>query len=209
MKNKNLVVLSLVSIFFIVICYFFVDRQVVWFAHEHNLRQYSILYFFSDYLVNIINFTIFFFYIYYFIKMLLKNVSDFDARFLLVANAIVIGQFIKEILKGVFGRYWAETFRNNNPSLIRDNVYGFNWFKFDSSYASFPSGHATFIFSFVVCMWILFPKYRWLYSILAFLVVVGQLLQYFHYASDLIAGALLGTIVAIYTCCHYKKNIKG
>ncbi|QLE78758.1 phosphatase PAP2 family protein [Francisella sp. Scap27] len=205
MKNKNLILLSLVSLVFIVICYFFVDRQVVWFVYGHDLRQYSILYVFSDYLVDLINFLIFGFYIYYFGKLLSKNISDFDAKFVLVANAVVIGQFIKEILKGIFGRYWAATFKNNNLSLIHDNAYGFNWFKFDGNYASFPSGHATFIFSFIVALWILFPKYRLIYAILAFLVISAQLLQYFHFASDLIAGALLGTIVATYTANHYKK----
>ena len=208
MKKKNLVLVAFGSIFLILICYFFVDRQIVWFAYEHNFRQYAMLYFFSDYIVNLINFLIFFFYIYYFIKLVSKKVSYFDSRFILVANAVVIGQFIKEILKGVFGRYWAETFRNNNPSLIRDNLYGFNWFKFDNSYASFPSGHATFIFSVVVSMWILFPKYRWLYAIVAFLVTMAQLLQYFHFASDLIAGATLGSIVAVYVCQNYKRKNK-
>lgn len=205
---KRIILYTILSILTIVICYYCVDRQVVWYAYEHNLRQYHILYFFSDYIVNIISFGIFIFYLYFFVKLALKKVSNFDSRFILVANAMVIGQFIKEILKGVFGRYWAETFRNNNPSLIRDNAYGFNWFKFDSSYASFPSGHATFIFSIAVSMWILFPKYRWFYGILTFLVIAAQLLQYFHFASDLIAGALLGTIVAIYMSQHYK-NIKG
>lgn len=206
---KRIFLYTTLSILAIVVCYYCVDRQIVWFAHDHNLRQYSILYFFSDYLVDAINFGIFFFYIYYFVKLSLKKVSEFDSKFILVANAMVIGQFIKEILKGVFGRYWAATFRNNNPSLISDNLYGFNWFKFSGDYASFPSGHATFIFSIVVSLWILFPKYRLLYALLAFLVVTAQLLQYFHFASDLIAGALLGTLVAIYTCNHYKnKRIK-
>ena len=157
---------------------------------------------------NIINFLIFFFYIYYSIELVSKRVSDFDSRFILVVNAVLIGQFIKEIFKGICGRYWADTFRNNNPSLIHDNAYGFNWFKFNGDFGSFPSGHATFIFSFIVGLWILFPKYRWLYMVLAFLVIAAQLLQYFHYASDLIAGATLGTIVAVYTCQHYKGENK-
>ncbi len=208
MKNKNLILLSSISLFFIVICYFFVDRQVVWFAHNHDFRQYTILYILSDHIVTIINFIVFFFYIYYFMKLICKRFSDIDSKFILVANAILIGQFIKEILKGVFGRYWAATFRNNNLSLIHDNAYGFNYFKFSGNYASFPSGHATFIFSFAVSMWILFPKFRWFYGLLAFLVTMAQLLQYFHYASDLIAGAIIGSIVAVYTCGYYKNKYK-
>ncbi|ADA79124.1 hypothetical protein FTU_1497 [Francisella tularensis subsp. tularensis TIGB03] len=71
---------------------------------------------------------------------------------------------------------------------------------------SFPSGHATFIFSFSVSMWILFPKYRWLWALLAFLVVVTQLLQYFHFVSDLIVGLMLGSIIGYYAAQSYTKK---
>ena len=208
MKNKNLITLLLSSVFFIVICYLYVDKQIVWFLYEHNSRQYTILKFFSDYLVDLISFFIFGFYICYFIKLCCKKISAFDSKFICIANAVTIGQFIKEIFKGICGRYWADTFRNNNPSLIHDNAYGFNWFKFNDDFGSFPSGHTIFIFSLIVGLWILFPKYRWVYTVLAFLVTAAQLLQYFHYASDLIAGATLGTIVAVYTCQHYKGENK-
>ncbi|AVC44556.1 phosphatase PAP2 family protein [Francisella tularensis subsp. novicida] len=197
-----LITLGVVSIFF---CYFFVDRQIVWFLYEHNSRQYKIMRFFSDDIISFIKDLVFVFYIYYFIKLILKKLVDTDIKILLVANAIIIGQFIKDILKGIFGRYWPETFKNN-PSLIRDNLYGFNWFDFDNINNSFPSGHATFIFSFSVSMWILFPKYRWLWALLTFLVVVTQLLQYFHFASDLIAGSMLGSIIGYYAAQSYTKK---
>ena len=204
MKNKNLIMLVSIGLFFVVICYLYIDRPIVWFLHDHDSRQYTILLFLSDYLVDLINFFIFGFYVNYFIKLCCKKISVFDSKFIYVANAVIVGQLIKDILKGIFGRYSTSTFRNNNLSLVHDNAYGFNWFKFNADYASFPSGHATFIFSFVVGLWILFPKYRWLYAVLAFSVIAAQLLQYFHFASDLIAGAMLGTIVAAYSCQHYK-----
>ena len=99
MKNKNLITLLLSSVFFIVICYLYVDKQIVWFLYEHNSRQYTILKFFSDYVVNIINFLIFFFYIYYSIELVSKRVSDFDSRFILVVNAVLIGQLLKKFSK--------------------------------------------------------------------------------------------------------------
>ncbi|WP_235261391.1 phosphatase PAP2 family protein [Candidatus Francisella endociliophora] len=114
----------------------------------------------------------------------MKKIIATDKKPLLVANAIVIGQFVKDILKGFFSRYWPETFKNN-LSLIRDNAYGFNWFKFDNINNSFPSGHATLIFSFCVSLWILFPKYKLLWALLISLVVTAQLLQYFYFASGL------------------------
>ncbi|MBK2356513.1 phosphatase PAP2 family protein [Francisella hispaniensis] len=203
--TKKSLLLIIFGMFLIFFCYFFVDRHIVWLLHEHNSTQYTIMRFFSDDLVSFLNISIFVFYIYYFIKLLYKKVSATDTKFLLVANAVLIGQFIKEILKGIFGRYWTETFKNN-PSLVRNDLYGFNWFTFDNINNSFPSGHATFIFSFSVSMWILFPKYRWLWALLAFLVVATQLLQYFHFASDLIAGSMLGSIIGYYTALTYKQK---
>jgi membrane-associated phospholipid phosphatase len=47
-------------------------------------------------------------------------------------------------------------------------------------------------------MWFLFPKLRWLWFLLAFLVVVGQIGMYYHFLSDVIAGALLGSLVGFY-----------
>jgi membrane-associated phospholipid phosphatase len=116
----------------------------------------------------------------------------------LACNAVVIGQFLKDIFKVIFGRYWPATFVCNNPSLVSNHVYGFQWFKSGSAYASFPSGHTTFIFSFSISMWFLFPKLRWLWFLLAFLVVVGQIGMYYHFLSDVIAGALLGSLVGFY-----------
>ncbi|ABI83226.1 hypothetical protein FM755_07825 [Francisella tularensis] len=123
--NKKGSLLSNLGVFSIFFCYFFVDRQIVWFLYEHNSRQYTIMRFFSDDIISFIKDLVFVFYIYYFIKLILKKLVDTDIKILLVANAIIIGYFIKDILKGIFGRYWPETFKNN-PSLIRDNLYGFN-----------------------------------------------------------------------------------
>lgn len=205
MNNKKIALIAIIGFALIVVSYFFADRQIVWFLYEHNSRQYTFLRFFSDDLVLIIKKLTFIFYIYFFAKTILNKIVDTDKKLLLVANAIIVGQFIKDILKGVFGRYWPETFKNN-PSLIRDNAYGFEWFKFDNINNSFPSGHATFIFSFCVSMWILFPRYRWLWALLSFVVVTTQLLQYFHFASDLIAGAMLGSFVGYCFARLYKDN---
>ncbi|MFV9972971.1 MAG: hypothetical protein AB8V06_01890 [Francisella endosymbiont of Hyalomma asiaticum] len=43
-------------------------------------------------------------------------------------------------------------------------------------------------------------------GLLAFLVLITQLLQYFHFASDLIAGAMLGSIIGYYTALTYQQK---
>jgi membrane-associated phospholipid phosphatase len=205
MSLRSLTTLYLAGLVLIVFCYFFVDRQFVWFLYEHHTRNYNILEIFANDITYLLTKAICVFYIYYFIKLVLAKASQTDYKIMLIANAVVIGQVLKDFIKGIFGRYWTETFINNNPSLIRDHVFGFNWFHSGTAYTSFPSGHATFILSFSVAGIILFPKLRWLFILLALLVTLSQLLMYFHFASDLIAGAIFGSLVGYYTASFYKK----
>nr|WP_274930354.1 hypothetical protein [Francisella tularensis] len=41
---------------------------------------------------------------------------------------------------------------------------------------------------------------------MAFLVVVTQLLQYFHFVSDMIVGSMLGSIIGYYAAQSYTKK---
>ena len=65
-----------------------------------------------------------------------------------------MAETIKNGLKFVFGRTWPETWVNNNPSFIRDGVYGFNWFHGGAGYASFPSGHMSVTCALAAVLWI-------------------------------------------------------
>ena len=205
MKNRHLILFILFISSFIVISYFFFDRQVVWFLVRHHSRDLGLLKIFANSITYVISIFVFIFYFYFLIKIMTKSVNRLDKSLLIVSNAIIIGQFLKEVFKTIFGRYWAATFTCNNPSLISSHVYGFNWFKSGSAFASFPSGHATFIFSFSVSMFLVFPKLRWIWVLLAILVTVGQIGMYYHYVSDVLAGALLGGLVGLFAV-KYKVN---
>ncbi len=111
--------------------------------------------------------------------------------------SLVSALAIKEQLKFVFGRTWPETWINNNPSFFGDGSYGFTPFHSGVAYASFPSGHTTAIFSVIVVLWISWPSYRWLYALIAGLVVVGLIGADYHWVSDIIAGAFLGTAAGV------------
>src|SRR5262249_32199585 len=111
---------------------------------------------------------------------------------LLTALAYVASSAIKETLKYAFGRTWPETWINNNPSLIRDGVSGFNFFHGGPGYASFPSGHTAAIASVMVVLWICYPRGRPLYALLIATVVIGLLGANYHFLSDIIAGGFIG-----------------
>ena len=125
-------------------------------------------------------------------------------RLLLVSKACVITLFLKEVLKGLFGRSWTDTFVCNNPSYLKDQVYGFHWFQFNPTFASFPSGHTALATAFAVSMSLVYPAWRWLWALLALIVALGQIFSYYHFVSDVIAGAALGWWVA--WCNHRFKH---
>ena len=99
---------------------------------------------------------------------------------------------IKDQLKFVFGRTWPDTWINNNPSLIRDGVSGFNFFHGGAGYSAFPSGHTTVTCAVVAVFWVSYPRYRPLYAALVAVVVIGLIGANYHFLSDVIAGGFIG-----------------
>jgi undecaprenyl-diphosphatase len=60
---------------------------------------------------------------------------------------------------------------------------------------SFPSSHAVNNFTIAVLMLRIFPKYTWVLLITAFLVVLSRPYVGVHYPSDILGGAIIGSIV--------------
>jgi membrane-associated phospholipid phosphatase len=121
-----------------------------------------------------------------------RPLSRPEAVVLLCALSLVIASAIKNQLKIVFGRTWPETWVRDNPSLIRDGVYGFHPFHGGAGYESFPSGHTTAVLAVMSVLWICYPKLRVLYGIVIVAIVIGLIGADFHFLSDCIAGAFLG-----------------
>jgi membrane-associated phospholipid phosphatase len=109
------------------------------------------------------------------------------------AVSLIVAESVKNELKYVFGRTWPETWINGNPSLIHDNAYGFNFFHGGAGYASFPSGHTTAICAVASVLWICYPRLRILYVAAFAAVVIGLIGADYHFLSDIIAGAFVGT----------------
>lgn len=201
MSTKKIIFSLLLLITLIIASYFFIDRQLVWLLFANHSRNISLLKIIANDIPATISVFVFLFYIYFAICFHRDRISEFDNKLLVMCNAVVSAIFLKDAIKHICGRYATGTFICNNPSLIKDNVYGFDWFASGTAFSSFPSGHITLIFSFSVSMWLLFPALRWLWSLLALLVVIGQAGMYYHFISDILAGAALGGVVAL---CNYR-----
>lgn len=121
-----------------------------------------------------------------------RKLTKLASALLLSGISIVVAAQLKNDLKFVFGRTWPETWINNNPSLIRDDVYGFNFFHGGAGYMSFPSGHTTVTCAVMAVFWICYPRYRPLYAAIVAAVAIGLMGANYHFLSDIIAGGFLG-----------------
>jgi len=113
---------------------------------------------------------------------------------------------VKDQLKLVFGRTWPETWVRDNPSFIRDGVYGFNPFHGGPGFAAFPSGHTTAICAVISVLWICYPRYRVLYGICMAAVALGLVGADFHFLGDVIAGAFLGVSIGWLTVVLWERG---
>ncbi len=121
-----------------------------------------------------------------------RPLARFPRVALLCSFSLVMGHAVKDELKWVFGRTWPETWVDNNPSFIRDQVYGFHWLHGGAGYESFPSGHMTATCALISVLWICYPRYRPLYALAVLAVAVGLIGADFHFLSDVIAGGFVG-----------------
>ena len=67
-------------------------------------------------------------------------------------------------------------------------------FKWTAAYASLPSGHSTTAFSVLVAFGSLWPRWRTEFLIYAGLISLSRIAVTAHFPSDVIAGALVGTV---------------
>lgn len=117
-----------------------------------------------------------------------------------IAVAVLIAIALKEQLKFLFGRTWPETWTGNNPSYIKDGVYGFFPLKGlggGRSYHAFPSGHMTAVTVAAVSIGLNWPRWRRVAAVPVGLVALGMIGANYHWVSDLIAGTFLGAGVAV------------
>jgi undecaprenyl-diphosphatase len=106
--------------------------------------------------------------------------------FLTVLLAVMLG----EVLKGIIGR--GRPFVGGAA-----NAFHYKHFAWSEIYASFPSGHATTSFALAFAVAALWPRLRMLMIAYAVIICCSRLVLLAHHPSDVVAGGLLGWIVAM------------
>jgi membrane-associated phospholipid phosphatase len=72
---------------------------------------------------------------------------------------------------------------------------------------SFPSGHATSVFAVATVLGSFYPRLRWPLYTLAAAIALGRVYLARHYLSDIVAGALLGLVVASLVLRHRNSTV--
>jgi len=78
--------------------------------------------------------------------------------------------------------------------LVKDDKYGFEFLQLGYDTASFPSGHACTIAALCTAMYLFFPRWKYLWLLLALGIASTRVLCGAHFASDVIAGLYLGAL---------------
>ena len=93
------------------------------------------------------------------------------------------------IVKRVLGR--------GRPENLDDvGALGFQHIINDHSFQSFPSGHTTTSFALAYAIGFLWPKAFWPLATIAVLVGISRVVIGVHFPSDVLAGAVVGTVLA-------------
>jgi len=191
--NRSLVAL-VACVFAVVICYYFVDRPVAFFVHAHQIARFETFRWLTEppplvqswsplVLVALA------------VRRAFGPWHHWQATLFLACASLIAADQFRESLGDLCGRYWPETWHDNNPSLIGTGAYGFHPFDVGDDVGSFPSGHAARIVGFFSVFWLAMPRGRWLDAILALPMLGALVAMNYHFVGDVIAGSVLGGII--------------
>ena len=105
----------------------------------------------------------------------------------LLTSVAVTGLTVK-LLKIGFGRARPIHFS-------RFNEYGFSWFEMDSSFQSFPSGHAITIAAILTALYFIVPRFLPLYILMGAVVALARAAAMHHYPSDVLLGGYIAIMM--------------
>src|SRR6266516_6580943 len=181
----------------VLVCYLWIDRPVAFFVYRHHINSIKIFRWLTYLPPEVQNWSP----LMLTVLMVRRAWGPFARwqKVLLVAClSLIMADEFRMSLGDVFGRYWPETWSHDNPSLIGTGTYGFHTFKRGDDIGSFPSGHAAMIFGFAMVWLIAIPSSRFTCAVLCAPMLVSLVATNYHFVGDVIAGCVLGAIVATY-----------
>jgi membrane-associated phospholipid phosphatase len=176
-------------------CYFFVDRSVAMYVHTHEINK-IVVFKWLTYPPPIVQTWSPLVLALLVIRRAYGDWLPWQRTLFLACVSLIVADQFRYTIGDIAGRYWPETWHDDNPSFIGNGTYGFHPFHADDDEGSFPSGHAARIAGFLGVFWITQPMFRWLYAVVAVPMLIALVAMNYHFVGDVVAGGLLGAIVA-------------
>jgi len=166
-----------------VVSYLFIDRPIAMATHESGLVNsgyVQVLTRFGDSMWYLPVFALLF------VVFLCVGRRLWAQRCLLVFLSIMVSGIAANVIKFTLAR-WRPL------PLVNDGHYGFEFFTagyYDR--ASFPSGHACTIAALCTALYLFFPRWKYVWLVLAVCVGGMRVLSLSHFPSDVLVGLYLG-----------------
>ena len=184
----------------VLICYFWIDRPVAFFVYRHHINTIKVFRWLTYPPPEVQNWSALILTILV-VRRAWGPFLRWQKVLLVACLSLIVADDFRISLGDVFGRYWPETWAHDNPSLIGTGTYGFHPFQRGDDIGSFPSGHACRILGFAAVWMIAMPRSR-VVQIAVIVLCAPMLLSLvamnYHFVSDVIAGGVLGAIIATY-----------
>jgi membrane-associated phospholipid phosphatase len=192
----------------VLVCYFWIDRPVAFFVNHHQINKFKVfrwltypppeLQTWSPLVLTVLM-----------VRRAWGPFAHWQKVLLVACLSLIVADQFRTSLGDVCGRYWPETWSNNNPSLIGNGAYGFHPFQRGDDTGSFPSGHAARILGFTTVWFIATPLSRVIGAVLCAAMLVSLVAMNYHFVSDVIAGSVLGGMVATYAAYLARLQISS
>jgi membrane-associated phospholipid phosphatase len=122
------------------------------------------------------------------------------SQLVLVACTVRLGFVFAAIaLPGLFVTILKRLIGRARPFIGGGNADPFLYMPFiwRPDYASLPSGHATNVFAALVAVGLVWPRLRAIMLVYALIIAASRVIVLAHHPSDVIAGAIVGTLGAL------------
>jgi membrane-associated phospholipid phosphatase len=184
----------------VLVCYFWIDRPVAFFVCHHHINTIRVFLWLTYPPPEVQNWSALVLTILM-IRRVWGPFLRWQKVLLVACLSLIVADDFRISLGDVFGRYWPETWTHDNPSLIGTGAYGFHPFQRGDDIGSFPSGHACRILGFAAVWMIAMPGSRTVQIAVIVLcapMLVSLVAMNYHFVSDVIAGSVLGALIAMY-----------
>jgi len=181
-------------------CYFWIDRSLALWVNAHQNHFVAR----DDFnpIARIPNpavlVSLVLFFLFGFSQLAKRRLNHLEQVALASSTSVLVGETVKDVFKWVFGRASPDIWATNNSSATGFQEYQFHWFHGIEPFNSFPSGHMTAITAVTAILWMEYPQFRPIYVVCCLTVAAGLIAFNFHFLGDVIAGALLGTMVGLF-----------